>query len=379
VREFLRDGVITPQHYGSASPEGPWLTLAELGLEAAPAAAPMRALPPPNRVGLEPQGSRLNPVLIALIALIVVLLMTAAVGVALYFKGTFPAGTTAAPALAASPGSIAPAPPRASADAQNLAASAQAKENQGDYDGAIAIWNQLIASSPDNATTAEYYFSRGKEKEWLGNSDDALADLNRAIALSGGKSYMYDSRGDAKLDKGDVNGAIADYNQAIAIDSTDAEAYCSLGVAQQITGNTQGAATSYQSALSRGKDAPDDARLLLWMVETEGNIRDEANQELQAALNATWTDVGSQNIAKYLLGQINDSLLMFGGCPSDDRETLRYYQCEASYFIGMTRLLKGDRVGATTYLYQSAGTRDRTSYEYPLAKAQLAALGSTSP
>jgi len=83
--------------------------------------------------------------------------------------------------------------------------------NSGDFQGAIADYNQAIKFKPDYALA---YLNRGSAKSNLGDKQGAIADYNQAIQLQPDYAYAYYNRGVAKKNLGDNQGAIADYNQA---------------------------------------------------------------------------------------------------------------------------------------------------------------------
>jgi len=63
VRDFIRDGVVAPEHLASASPDGPWLPLQELGVTATEVVLPPSSLPAPAAISAVPamQVSVVNP------------------------------------------------------------------------------------------------------------------------------------------------------------------------------------------------------------------------------------------------------------------------------------------------------------------------------
>ncbi len=86
-----------------------------------------------------------------------------------------------------------------------------AKQESGDYQGAIADYNQAIKIKPDFASA---YFVRGIAKSNLEDYQGAIADCNQAIQIKPDFADAYYFRGNAKSNLGDKQGAINDYNQA---------------------------------------------------------------------------------------------------------------------------------------------------------------------
>jgi tetratricopeptide (TPR) repeat protein len=266
----------------------------------------------------------------------------------------------------------------AGADPQPYLNSASAKEDQEDYAGAMAIYDALIAVTPAKATVADYYAWRGGDKLDLNDLDGAMADLNQAIALNP-KSYMYETLGDVKVEKNDLAGAIDEYNQAISLDPSNADGYTSRGVAQQLQGLQGAALESYKFALAHSQ-VEGDACLLLWAVEAEGQIRDEANSELGFILaTKSWDDPRNSSVAKYLTGELDQNGLLASASPNLSKSMQRDFTCEVCYFIGLKSLLDGDKPTAMTFLKKAVDTQDHRMYEFNLANGQLAALQRSGP
>ena len=85
------------------------------------------------------------------------------------------------------------------------------KLQSGDYQGAIADYNQAIKIEPDSPYA---YFLRGLVKSNLEDNQGAITDYNQAIKIKPDYADAYYNRGNAKSNLGDKQGAIADYNQA---------------------------------------------------------------------------------------------------------------------------------------------------------------------
>ena len=74
-----------------------------------------------------------------------------------------------------------------------------------------------------------------------GKLDDAIQDLDKAIALNPNSYQAYTNRGIARKEKGDIDGAIADYDKAIALNPNAAYAYNNRGNARGKKGDNDGA------------------------------------------------------------------------------------------------------------------------------------------
>jgi S1-C subfamily serine protease/lipoprotein NlpI len=132
--------------------------------------------------------------------------------------------------------------------------SARQKNENGDYQGALADYNQAIALKPDDAYA---YLGRGILKyEKLNDVQRALADYNQAITLKPDYLLAYTNRGILKDEKlNDVQGALADYNKAIALDPDYALAYNNRGILKdEKLNDDRGALADYNKAIALKPD-----------------------------------------------------------------------------------------------------------------------------
>jgi tetratricopeptide (TPR) repeat protein len=128
--------------------------------------------------------------------------------------------------------------------------SAYQKNEQGNYQGALADYDRAITINPNYAGA---YLNRGFLKyEKLNNPQGALADYDLAITLNPNEALAYNNRGVLKYEKlNNPQGALADYNRAIALNSNDALAYNNRGILKyRKLNNPQGALVDYDRAVA---------------------------------------------------------------------------------------------------------------------------------
>lgn len=123
---------------------------------------------------------------------------------------------------------------------------AQADEEAGDLDRAIAHYTQALKQSPDNI---QALVQRSQLHLQTGNTEAALADITQAIELQPGDPILSYERGNIRFSVGDVQGAIEDYTQAIRQDPTFARAYVNRGSARANWSDDQGAVEDYTQAI----------------------------------------------------------------------------------------------------------------------------------
>ena len=153
---------------------------------------------------------------------------------------------------------------------------AQIKQMSGDYEGAIAIYDEIIEDDRFVARAkVQAYAARGITNGKLGNYQKAIADANQAIVVAPTTYTGYYSRGYTRIRWAEVEAehgnhaksrtlyqnAINDYAESIQLDSkrtvTEANVYNDLGLTKCLMGkleiergNTAAAQTLYQEAVS---------------------------------------------------------------------------------------------------------------------------------
>jgi tetratricopeptide (TPR) repeat protein len=134
-------------------------------------------------------------------------------------------------------------------DSSDYLNSAGEKAKSGDYNGAIADFNQAIKLYPD---FAKAYAGRSRAKGLLGDKEGELADLNQAIKLNPNDpnfSFWYYLRGLVKSELGDQRGALTDYSQAIKLNPNEVDYYLDRAVVKDKLGDTLGAITDFDQVI----------------------------------------------------------------------------------------------------------------------------------
>ncbi len=146
----------------------------------------------------------------------------------------------------------------------------------GDLDGAIADYTQIIDADPHNT---QAYYRRGQNYSAIGEDEAALADLNQAIHwarvhslgqlkdFSGALSETIQTlKTELKKPKPSdtsrsasgmtIEGAIADYTRTIEVNPT-ADAYFKRAQSRALMGDLQGAIADYSETIRLNPDHPD--------------------------------------------------------------------------------------------------------------------------
>ena len=250
-----------------------------------------------------------------------------------------------------------------------------AKNASHDVDGAIADYTQAVTLNPQMALA---YCNRGLAQLAKGDLAAASADLTKALAIDPKISVAYYTRALIETEKNDLDGAIADSSHAIDLDPKNAQAYYTRGFAKLSKGNLDGALDDLKQfcALAPRDHDADHARLYLWLIAKAQNAKTDPDQELSDALENSWNSSLDDLISKtaaYLLGRMSEADYLTAS-DSSDAKIEPGQHCEADYFVGMKRLLAGDKKGAIASFQQSVATGQKDYCEFLLSQGELKSL-----
>ncbi len=245
------------------------------------------------------------------------------------------------------------------------------RQTEGDFDGAIADFNRALELDP-KFTYA--YNRRGFAKQPTGDLEGAIADYNHALEFDPKYAYAYRGRGFAKQAKGDLDGAIADYDRAIELDPKDTSAYRGRGLAKRAKGDLDGAIADFRagSRLDYLYDA-----FFAWITLTEKGDPPGAKAELAAALDRrgkAGSNEWEMQLGGALLGQVPEEKLLASAKAGQNQNEQAGRLCEAWYYLGMMKLLAGDRDAAASCFRQSLATERKDFIEYSEAQRELRKL-----
>ena len=241
-----------------------------------------------------------------------------------------------------------------------------------DVNGALADYTHAIELDGGYATA---YYNRAITKQDKGDLNDALVDLNPAIQLDPNNAAAYNSRGTVRAMNGDLDGALADYNRAIELEARNAATYNNRAALFFATRNWGAALQDYDRFLELSKEDQEYPRLYVWLIRVRTGQTGAANKELldylqQRGNTADWFST----VTSHVLGKKSDADLLTAAKSSDKRKE-RGQLCEAWFYIGMKKLMGGDKAGAEGCFTKSLATDQKDSTEYHFARAELKALG----
>ncbi|MEA5502207.1 tetratricopeptide repeat protein [Halotia wernerae UHCC 0503] len=149
----------------------------------------------------------------------------------------------------------------------------------GDYNGAIAIYQQAATIDPKNA---KIYSGIGYLYAQQGNFKGALASYRRAIAIDPNNSDFYYAVGYIKGNLGDTPGAKEAYRRAIQLNRNHVNAYLGLGVTQARLGDYEAANWAYEQAINLDKNNAQTYEFMASMYKQRRQTK-QASSVLQKA------------------------------------------------------------------------------------------------
>jgi lipoprotein NlpI len=235
----------------------------------------------------------------------------------------------------------------------------------------LAVAPSVLAQS-----TASDLVNSGIAKGRKGDLDGASADFSRAIELDPKYAMAYNNRGIAKEKKGDLDGAIADYSRAIELNPKYASAYNNRGNVFQAKGQFDQAVADFSDTIKLNtKDEYACLRLLIatWLAKGDTG---GGTATLRKHIDANSSDEWVHTISKYYVGidNLNEQAVLAEARKGKDGKEVEERLCEAYYYLGVKRLVVGNRKGAAEYFTLSIGTDVKSFTEHHMSKAMFALM-----
>lgn len=178
---------------------------------------------------------------------------------------------------------------------EHLFSQATTLHQQGRLADAIALYDQLLQSFPDNPDVLHLH---GLACHQLGNLPRAVASLTRAITCRPGALLFHLSLASAQHARGDYSAAESACRAALALDPNHAEAHNHLGVMLKAQSRMNEAELEYRSALALRPDYTEAWNNLGNTLRHVGRLaeaEDAYDQALALAPNSAtaWNNLGN--------------------------------------------------------------------------------------
>jgi lipoprotein NlpI len=231
-----------------------------------------------------------------------------------------------------------------------------------DFDRALALNPGLVAAWRQRALAY-----RGK-----GDYERALADFEQAILLAPGDARLYTDRAVAYELLGDYASAIRDFNRAIAFKPNYASAIEGRGRTYFYLGNFAQAASDLQRGLALDSA---DSYGGLWLHLARQRLRQDDSEDFAAHAAAIDSTRWPAPIVRYMLGGLHaDSLRALAAAAELHGLS---HRCVVSFYLGEEALLKGEAPSAQTLFDETRTTCPKELNEHRAAVAELQRLGKS--
>jgi len=275
--------------------------------------------------------------------------------------------------------------------------------DQGDYQGAVALCTQATrAGDLSDDDRAHAFNDRGNAYNAQGDFDDAIASYDQAIKLAPDYPEAYFDRATADNGKYDYDRAIHDYGRAIALQPNDAEAILSRGQDFALEGKYGDAMRDYDQAgkvdpqyadvaawakgqalfnLGRFPEAsaafeqylqvkPDYAFGALWLYLAQAHAKQDGGPALADRSQQLDLNEWPGPLVKVYLGSlsIEDALAASKQADPDYRDQ---QACEAAFYLGEFNLVSGRKEDAVRDLTNAMTTCPKSAAERDAARMEL--------
>jgi tetratricopeptide (TPR) repeat protein len=118
----------------------------------------------------------------------------------------------------------------------------------GDYEGALRMYDAVIAKNPDLAQK-DVWYNRGIAQNVLGHYQDASQSFDRVLAMAPGDSLALGQKGSALLGLGRYDAALYYTDQALVQNSDSEWIWNNRGIALKNLGQHKEARAAFDNAL----------------------------------------------------------------------------------------------------------------------------------
>jgi tetratricopeptide (TPR) repeat protein len=147
----------------------------------------------------------------------------------------------------------------------------------------LSQYEHATALSPHNA---QLWNEQASVRYIMGDTQGALADVNRSLELDNQYYQTYLLKGDVLAEAGDKLGALAAYKQVAAMRPNDGAVQSAIGVYSAQLGDTQAALDAFKRVIGMESAAAASVQKQLDALHVQGQDSDAQRQALQGTLDA---------------------------------------------------------------------------------------------
>jgi len=241
----------------------------------------------------------------------------------------------------------------------------------GDYNHAINDYNKMIDLNPRHARA---YSKLGTSYLYLGDTIKAVKNLNRAIEVDPKLPDPYNNLGNVYNYLGDYSQAVNYFDKAIELKHSNIYGvYYNRGRAYYYQGLFEKASKDFRNSLRNDYHR---IHLLLALNKISKEEYYISLHEFRKYVMYNKSSGWIRLISKYYLGMdgVTEATILLKARNVDNEKEKNERLCEAYYYLGERRLMKGDRKGAEEFFNKSIETNTINSLEYTSSKAMLSLM-----
>ncbi len=238
-------------------------------------------------------------------------------------------------------------------------------EENGQLAEAIATYDQAISARPNLIAG---YMGRGWAHESNRAYEAAGADFSKAIELDPSVPEPYQARGWIYEQSDQPQRAIDNYSKAIVRAPEDYESYFSRGFLLYYERDMVAAVQDFQVVYHKASaELGDYALLWMYLARAQAGVVSTADNFFADKTNRTkWPGI----IYSAYIGEVSADRVL-DAMRHLDSQTRRQRECVGYFFLGLHRLLRGDKLTARAYFKKTLATGVTNYRQYGAAKIEL--------
>lgn len=239
-----------------------------------------------------------------------------------------------------------------------------------DFTAAIADFDKAIAQDD---SVAGVFHQRALAHQGSRDYRQALKDFDKAIALEPLNALILRDRAIAHRDAGNYDQAVDDYEEAMRLGFSAIDPYPLAGLLFFQGRFHQSAQTLQQVVRAR----PEDRHAALWRYLALGKANDDrsaARELTELATRASADKRWPTAVFEFYLGKIDESSL-YAATESGEETVRTEQQCQANFYVGAGKLLKGAKDEAIARLQAAKSQCAPSSAFFHGANAELKRFG----
>jgi tetratricopeptide (TPR) repeat protein len=243
--------------------------------------------------------------------------------------------------------------------------------NRGRLDEAMRYMSVASQNLPENPQFRRggetVLFLQGMMAIFEGDMMEAVAQIDRAIAINPQNALFHTMRGLANMQRGEIDQAIADTNRAIALDPDDLLAYTIKGAAAGLKGDMETVVDTYKQATELNPDDWVGHYILGWVTYTMGDLTTAL-----AAFDRVREIMPQNPLAPVSRGLVYEKLGQSQWATADYAQAVEMGVPPNAAITMLSQVIRGEDLPSYAYLFECAAYQAQGDIEPALASCHKA-------